>query len=80
VFKSLPVNIFDAMGAVGTPVTLAFAAFPALAVALQHGVGKGVVTLSISALVRILIVRFSPFVIGGVSISLNPDGMAMLAA
>ena len=79
VFKSLPVNVFDAMGAVGTPVTLAFAAFPALAVALQHGVSKGIITLSISALVRVLIVRFSPFVIGGVSISLNPDGMAMLA-
>jgi Protein of unknown function. len=78
-FKSLPVNIFDAMGAVGTPVVLAFAAFPALAVALQHGISNGIITLSISALVRILIVRFSPFAIGGANISLNPDGMAMLA-
>jgi hypothetical protein len=78
-FKSLPVNIFDALGAVGTPVVLAFAAFPALAVALQHGIRKGIATISVSALVRILIVRFSPLVIGGVSISLNPDGMAMLA-
>lgn len=78
-FKSLPVNMFDALGAVGTPVVLAFAAFPALAVALQHGIPKGIITLSVSALVRILIVRFSPLVIGGASISLNPDGMAMLA-
>lgn len=78
-FKSLPVNIFDAMGAVGTPVVSAFAAFPALAVALQHGVSKGVITLAISALVRVLIVRFSPLVIGGAKVSLNPDGMAMLA-
>lgn len=78
VFKMLPVNVFDALGAVGTPVVLAYAAFPALAVALQHGTKKGIITISVSALIRILIVRFSPLVIGGASISLNPDGMAML--
>ncbi|MCG1012398.1 YhfT family protein [Tepidanaerobacter sp. GT38] len=79
IFQALPVNVFDAMGAISSPVIMAFAAFPALAVALQQGVKKGVITLAISGLVRVLIVRFSPLNIGNSSISLNPDGMAMLA-
>lgn len=78
-FKALPVNVFDAMGAIGSPVIMAFAAFPALAVALQQGVKKGVITLAISGFIRVLIVRFSPLVIGSSTIALNPDGMAMLA-
>ena len=78
-FKALPVNVFDAMGAIGSPVIMAFAAFPALAVALQQGIKKGVITLAISGFIRVLIVRFSPITIGSSKIALNPDGMAMLA-
>lgn len=78
-FKVLPVNIFDAMSAIGSPVTMAFAAFPALAVALQQGVKKGFITLAVSGFIRVLIVRFSPITVGSSEIALNPDGMAMLA-
>lgn len=79
IFKKLPVNFFDPMGQVGTPVLYAFAAFPALAIAYQYGVKNGLITLGISALVRALVARFSPIVVGGNKITLNPEGMALLA-
>ena len=78
VFKKLPVNVFDSMGQIGTPVIFAFAAFPALAVAYQYGVKNGLITLTISALVRAIIARFSPIVIGTSKIALNPEGMALV--
>ncbi|EMT39244.1 hypothetical protein TthWC1_1281 [Thermoanaerobacter thermohydrosulfuricus WC1] len=78
VFKKLPVNVFDSMGQIGTPVIFAFAAFPALAVAYQYGVKNGLITLTISALVRAIVARFSPIVIGTSKIALNPEGMALV--
>ncbi|TCO56299.1 YhfT family protein [Caldanaerobacter subterraneus] len=78
VFKKLPVNVFDSMGQIGTPVIFAFAAFPALAVAYQYGVKNGLITLTISALIRAIVARFSPIVIGTSKIALNPEGMALV--
>jgi len=78
VFKKLPVNVFNSMGQIGTPVIFAFAAFPALAVAYQYGVKNGLITLTISALVRAVVARFSPIVIGTSKIALNPEGMALV--
>lgn len=78
-FKKLPVDMFTAMGQVGSPVTMAFAAFPALAVTHQYGVKKGVSTLAVSGLVRAVVARFSPIAMGSVKVSLNPEGMALLA-
>ncbi|MDP9751005.1 YhfT family protein [Thermoanaerobacter pentosaceus] len=78
VFKKLPVNVFDSMEQIGTPVIFAFAAFPALAVAYQYGVKNGLITLTISALVRAVVARFSPIVIGTSKIALNPEGMALV--
>ncbi|KYO67044.1 YhfT family protein [Thermovenabulum gondwanense] len=78
VFKKLPVNVFNSMGQIGTPVIFAFAAFPALAVAYQYGVKNGLITLTISALVRTVVARFSPIVIGTSKIALNPEGMALV--
>ncbi|HHY80357.1 MAG TPA: hypothetical protein GX516_08505 [Thermoanaerobacter sp.] len=78
VFKKLPVNVFDSMGQIGTPVIFAFAAFPALAVAYQYGVKNGLITLTISALVRAIVAKFSPIVIGTSKIVLNPEGMALV--
>lgn len=77
-FKKLPVNVFDSMGQIGTPVMFAFAAFPALAVAYQYGVKNGLITLTISALVRAIVARFSPIVVGTSKITLNPEGMALV--
>lgn len=78
-FKRLPVNFFNAMGQIGSPVTLAFATFPSLAVGNQYGAKSGLITLALSALVRVLVAKFSPITIGSAKVTLNPDGMAMLA-
>ena len=78
-FKHLPVNFFNAMGQIGAPVTLAFAAFPAIAVGNQYGAKNGLITLAISALIRTLFARFNPIALGSVKVSLSPEGMAMLA-
>lgn len=78
-FQHLPVNFFSAMGQIGSPVTLAFAAFPAVAVGTQYGAKNGVVTLAVSALVRTVVARFNPVKIGNATMTLSPEGMAMLA-
>ena len=55
-FDYLPVNFLDAMGQVGTPVVVTFMAFPALAVAMQFSIRKGILTFVVAALVRQLAV------------------------
>ncbi|RRD96251.1 hypothetical protein EII17_01760 [Clostridiales bacterium COT073_COT-073] len=77
-FEMLPVNFMASLGEVGKPVVIAFAVFPALAVAYQYGVKKGLINLVISLLARQLIVRFGVFTIGGAKIVLNPEGTALL--
>jgi hypothetical protein len=80
-FDYLPLNFLEAMGAVGTPVVVTFMAFPALAVALQFSVKKGVVTFLVSALIRQLAVwlngtAFLNF--SGTPVTLNQEGMALI--
>ncbi|WP_404454915.1 YhfT family protein [Virgibacillus necropolis] len=81
-FEHLPVNFLEPMGAVGTPVVVTFMAFPALAVAMQFSIKKGVLTFIVAALVRQLavFVNESGFLsIGGNVISINQEGMALIA-
>lgn len=81
-FEHLPVNFLEPMGAVGTPVVVTFMAFPALAVAMQFSIKKGVLTFIVAALVRQLavFVNDSGFIsIGGNVINLNQEGMALIA-
>lgn len=79
-FSYLPYNFLDALGSVSKYVTVAFAIFPALAVAYQHGFKKGAITAGIVVAVYFLIKKFGVITLGeGVSIALNGEGMAMLA-
>ena len=77
-FGMLPVNFLDALSAVGDPITYAFVAFPALAVAYQFDKVKGLVTFGISLLGRIIVEFVNPVVIAGNEVSLSAEGIAML--
>ncbi|WP_394138290.1 YhfT family protein [Cytobacillus oceanisediminis] len=80
-FDYLPLNFLDAMGAVGAPVVVTFMAFPALAVAMQFSVKKGVITFIVSALVRQLAVWLNEsaiLTVSGTTVTLNQEGMALI--
>ncbi len=80
-FDYLPLNFLEAMGAVGTPVVVTFMAFPALAVAMQFSVKKGVITFIVSALIRQLAVWLNEsgvLTISGTTVTLNQEGMALI--
>jgi len=80
-FEYLPVNFLEPMGQVGDPVVVTFMAFPALAVALQFSVKKGVLTFVVSALVRQLAVFVNEqelIHIGDNMVELNQEGMALI--
>ncbi|MEH7011447.1 YhfT family protein [Neobacillus niacini] len=81
-FDYLPLNFLEQMGAVGTPVVVTFMAFPALAVAMQFSVKKGVITFIVAALVRQLAVWLNGTAIlnfSGTPVTLNQEGMALIA-
>lgn len=77
-FELLPVNFMGSLGAVGAPVVVAFAAFPALATGYQYGAKKGLVNLVVSVLARQLAIVVSPLALGSVSININPEGAALI--
>lgn len=80
-FDYLPVNFMEPMGEVGTPVVVTFMAFPALAVAMQFSVRKGVLTFAVAAIVRQLSVFLNEgeyLAIGDNVIALNQEGMALI--
>jgi len=79
-FALLPINFLDPLGQVATPIIVAFAIFPAIAAGMQFGFKKGLITVGITLLVRQIAQMFLVFELaGGARISLNRDGMAMLA-
>lgn len=77
-FGYLPFNFLNNLGSVSTYVTVAFAIFPALAVAYQHGFKKGTITAVITVLAYFLIKKFGVFNLGDRAVTLNAEGMAML--
>lgn len=77
-FGYLPVNFLDALASVGDPITYAFVAFPAIAVAYQFGKKKGIVTFIISLLGRVIVEFINPIIIDGKEVSLSTEGIAML--
>ena len=78
-FAKLPVNFLEPLKMVGTPITVAFAVFPALVVAYQFGYKKGLITGIIALLVRQITVMYGTFKIGENTIKLDQEGMALLA-
>lgn len=77
-FKHLPVNFLGSLGQVGTPVVVAFSAFPALATAYQYGVKKGFVNLILSLIARQSSIALGAISLGGASIKINPEGSALI--
>lgn len=78
-FSYLPYNFLNALGSVSAYVMVAFAIFPSLAVGYQHGFKKGVITGIITVLTFFLVKKFGTFAIGDATLTLNGEGMAMLA-
>ena len=78
-FALLPVNFLEPLKLVGTPITVAFAVFPALVVAYQFGTKKGFLTGIIALLVRQIVSLYGKFTVNGATIKLDAEGMALLA-
>lgn len=78
IFAKLPFNFLDPLGQVSAPVVAAFAIFPAVAVATQHGFKKGTIVGVVTTIVWFLIKKFGTFTIGEAQIALNAEGIAML--
>ena len=78
IFAKLPFNFLDPLGQVSAPVVAAFAIFPAVAVATQHGFKKGAIVGVVTTLVWFLIKKFGSFTMGEAQIALNAEGIAML--
>ncbi len=68
----------DQLGMVGAPVVAGFAAFPALATGYQYGAKKGLINLALSVLARQAVVAIGAINIGGASMTLNPEGSALI--
>lgn len=78
-FGMLPYNFLNDLGSVSVYMTIAFAIFPAVAVAYQHGFGKGTITAVITVVAWFLFKKFGTFNIDAThKFTLNADGMAML--
>lgn len=78
-FAKLPINFLEPLGQVGTPITVAFAVFPALVVAYQFGTKNGFITLIVSLLVRQITALYGTFTMGAGTVKLDKEGMALLA-
>lgn len=77
---ALPVNFLGSLGQVSAGITLAFAIFPAVTVALQFGAVKGGITAVVTLLVRQIVETYGKIALDAEhTISLNKDGMALLA-
>jgi hypothetical protein len=80
-FTMLPLNFVDAFNKVGDPVVVSFMVFPAIAIALQFGVKKGIIAFAIAAFARQLIVFTNGaelIKIGSTPVVLSPEGIALV--
>lgn len=80
-FGKLPVNFLDNLGAVGAPIVISFAAFPALATGYQFGAKKGALNLLISVVARqgaIWLNTNNPITIGERVVAINSEGAALI--
>ncbi len=77
-FSMFPVNFLPQLAGVADYVIATFAVFPALVVAYQNGIKKGIITAVITLVGYLLVARFGVFQIGEFTLALNAPGMAML--
>ncbi|MGL9970403.1 YhfT family protein [Enterococcus sp. DIV1420a] len=80
-FALLPINFLAALGYISGPVFVAFAVFPCIAVAYQHGFKKGIYAFGITLLSYLLIAKFGKIQINNnTAINLSPEGMSLLVS
>lgn len=80
-FEMLPLNFIDGFNKIGEPVVVSFMVFPALAIALQFSVKKGIVAFVAAALARQLVVFSNTkqlIQIDGTPVTLSPEGIALV--
>ncbi len=77
-FEKLPYNFLPHLSSVGQPVLIGFTIFPALAVALQHGFKKGVITGGATLLAVVLVAKFGTFDLNGNKVVLSKEGIGLL--
>ena len=80
-FEMLPLNFIEGFNKIGEPVVVSFMVFPALAIAIQFSIKKGVVTLLVAALARQLVVFSNTnklIQIDGTPVVLSPEGIALI--
>ncbi|HZJ85863.1 MAG TPA: YhfT family protein [Erysipelotrichaceae bacterium] len=77
-FALLPLNFLGSLGKVSAPVVAAFAIFPAVAIAMQHGFKKGAITGLVTTLTYFVVKRFGVITLSEATIALNAEGLSML--
>ncbi|MGG0824226.1 YhfT family protein [Paenibacillus turicensis] len=80
-FEMLPLNFIDGFNKIGEPVVVSFMVFPALAIALQFSVKKGIIAFLAAALVRQIAVFSNTkqlIQIDGTPVVLSPEGIALI--
>ncbi|WP_198530473.1 YhfT family protein [Bacillus sp. LL01] len=80
-FEKLPLNFVEGFNLVGAPVVVSFMVFPAIAIALQFGVKKGIIAFLVAAIARQIIVFTNTeqlISIGGTPVVLSPEGIALV--
>ena len=77
-FAKLPYDFTQQLGSISTYIVGAFAIFPAVAVGLQHGFKKGMISGGLTVLTFFLIKKFGTFAVKDATISLSAEGMSML--
>lgn len=77
-FEKLPYNFLGTLGGVSAPVVAAFAAFPAVAIAMQHGYKKGGIAGLLTFVTWFIVKKFGTFAIGTANVALNAEGISML--
>ena len=79
-FAKLPINFLPSLSQLGSPIIIIFSLFPALVVAHQYGIKKGLFVFVGTIIVRQIIAYYGMIFVGISTIKLNADGMALFTA
>ncbi len=80
-FAKLPIDFLPSLGKVGAPIIVGFSVFPALVVAYQYGAMNGAFVMILTLIIRQIVTVFGKIPVAeNVTITLNPDGMALLVS
>lgn len=80
VFALMPIDFLGSLSTVGSLIVVTFCVFPAMAVAYQSGFKSGIIVFALTMLIKQVVAVYGKFTVGGVSITLNADGMTLLFA